>query len=215
MVKLQFVELVSRVRFSLATLTGIEEIIRTNKVVKSVRTWYTFGMKNKVIYIVGVVAVLLLLGYYFGISQKQATQIKSTPTTGSLGQDIAQIEMSDVSGLYGGYEVSVNSAGDTSVRKIFQGTISYEEKGNQANFERLVRSLSENKFEDIKNIAIKGLPDESSAKISVTMLSGEKKVISQSYNEMTTEFRAIHKVFIDIATEELSKPNKPQSVVHQ
>ena len=114
-------------------------------------------------------------------------------------QDIVLVEMDDVHGLWGGFQVSVQSNGDTSVKGFYRGGRDIREykETNIENFERLERALSENNFSEIKDVPPIPMPDQGSVEISATKSSGEK--ISVTQYQMTDDFRAIHKVFRDIA----------------
>ena len=146
-----------------------------------------------------VIAIVAIVGY-FVLSKKSAIyqDQKVTPAGG-----YSQFELKALHGLWGGYNVSVKSNGEVLVQhkegpkplETFEGKISNDR------IHKLVSVFAENNFVSIKNIKGNGIPDESIVEIIAVDSGGNSKVISQSYNERTDEFKAIYDEFIKIGEE--------------
>jgi hypothetical protein len=154
----------------------------------------------KKVAIIFTVGVLLLcgLGYYFFLNSTSPTQDYAS---------INSFQMDDVHGLYGGYDVTIHGDGDVSIVKMdpVQGKETKHVQVSKEDVEHFRSLFKDNHFLNERDIATKGIPDESVVTITIKDGFGRKILrVSQSYNEQTKNFTLIHQEFIDFATKYLN-----------
>ncbi len=123
--------------------------------------------------------------------------------------DETRFSLDSMHALWGGHRMTVSKSGVVKVAYQDRGEPAVTATGQATTeeLENLAEAFSQHGFTDIKDVPIKGYPDESSAVITERTKEGEVIKVSQSFNEQTTDFNAIHNELIKLADRVIKDSN--------